>query len=74
MTYRSEGVVRHCVMCEKEIAKDDWMMDFFRLRGGSIEWAHEKCVRLAMEAWIEKKRARLSTGLMNATEGKVTST
>lgn len=56
MTYRSEGVARTCAVCAAPVVAGEWMMDFFRERGGPVEWAHERCVRRAMEKWLDKKR------------------
>ena len=46
------GIV--CVVCVKPITENQHAMDFF-WASGKPKWAHNDCVRGAMEKWITRK-------------------
>ena len=66
MIYRQDSVPRVCSICEKHIVEDELMIDLFREEssaessGITLEWAHFRCVRQAIETFVKKRRERLS--------------
>ena len=61
MTYRQTTVERKCEICQKQIEKDQWMLDLFRtessLEGSKVKlcWVHEDCAKEAIQTWLKKK-------------------
>ena len=64
MTYTQDSIPRDCAICERTIEPEESMLDLFREESSlpnsqvKLLWAHERCVKSAIETFLKKKWTR----------------